>query len=311
MPLSCKGADWGCCGAMDRQGLPASMSACPRLDKPPRGSSYSTLFWGLVPFPRVLAADGVGSGAPAENAVQLPRYISKPELPDTGWDRIKELFDRSEMQAYPEEILNIVKSGLTAAVVGMVYGGIPAARQAREHFIQQSQAEVYRHQVEAVRSAHNAAIRGFIRFGWRWSWRVAAFVTLFSTVSTGLSVYRDKNSLSHYSAAGAITGGLFRLNMGLSGMLACSAIGAVLGVPAGALMMAVQRLTGETHRERKRRERRELYELKLAEWNARLNVTEGLIDEMSKVEDGSIETDLDRIEELLNLPRNEEASASK
>lgn len=29
------------------------------------------------------------------------------------------------------------------------------------------------------RSAHNAAIRGFVRFGWRWSWRVAAFVTVF------------------------------------------------------------------------------------------------------------------------------------
>ena len=31
----------------------------------------------------------------------------------------------------------------------------------------------------AQRSAHNAAIRGFLRYGVRWSWRVAVFVTLF------------------------------------------------------------------------------------------------------------------------------------
>ena len=37
-------------------------------------------------------------------------------------------------------------------------------------------------------------------------------------------------------------------------------------VPAGALIIAMQGLAGETVRERRRRERRALYELKLAEW---------------------------------------------
>uniref|UniRef100_A0A671SBZ5 Complex I assembly factor TIMMDC1, mitochondrial n=1 Tax=Sinocyclocheilus anshuiensis TaxID=1608454 RepID=A0A671SBZ5_9TELE len=78
-----------------------------------------------------------------------------------------------EGQMYSEELRNIVKSGIAAAVVGMVYGGLPGARHARERFIQLSQAEIYQNRVDAVRSAHNAAIRGFVRFGWRWSWRVA------------------------------------------------------------------------------------------------------------------------------------------
>ena len=54
------------------------------------------------------------------------------------------------MQAWPEELTNVVKSGFAAALVGMVYGGLPAARHARERFIQLSQAEIYHSRVEAV-----------------------------------------------------------------------------------------------------------------------------------------------------------------
>ncbi|KAJ8246690.1 hypothetical protein GJAV_G00254320 [Gymnothorax javanicus] len=255
---------------------------------------------------QVHAAAGDISSVSAQEIAPPPSFLGKPEIPETGWDRIRELFDQTDTQQYPEEVTSIVKSGLLAAAVGMFYGGLPAARFARQRFVEQSQAEVYSSRVDAVRSAHNAAIRGFLRFGWRWSWRVAAFVTLFNCASTGLTVYRDKHSLSHYAAAGAITGGAFRLSLGLGAVLAGTTIGALLGLPAGALIMGMQKLTGETIRERRRRERRELYELKMVEWSARLNVTDELIGEMDVTgRDQSIESDLQKIEDLLNLPRNE------
>ncbi|KAF7664155.1 hypothetical protein LDENG_00187200 [Lucifuga dentata] len=244
------------------------------------------------------------STSPAPSA--MPSRISKPEFPDTGWDRIKDLFCRDETQRHPEELTNLVKSGLVAALAGLIYGGLPAARHARQRYIQASQAEIYTSRVEAVRSAHNAAIRGFVRYGWRWSWRVAAFVTLFNSVSTGLSVYRDKYSLSHYAAAGAVTGGLFRLNLGLGGLVAGAVIGAVLGIPTGALIMGMQSLTGETTRERRRREHRELYEHRLQEWSARLQLTDELIGDL-KVSSQADETskELQRIQELLGTAQNE------
>lgn len=55
-----------------------------------------------------------------------------------------------EGQPYSEEVRNVAKSALTAALVGLVYGGLPGARHARERFIQLSQAEIYRSRVEAV-----------------------------------------------------------------------------------------------------------------------------------------------------------------
>ncbi|NP_001017828.1 complex I assembly factor TIMMDC1, mitochondrial [Danio rerio] len=237
----------------------------------------------------------------------LPKHIGKPEFPDTGWDRIKDLFYNVEGQ-YTEELRNVVKSGIASAIVGMIYGGLPGARHARQRFIQCSQAEIYRNRVDAVRAAHNAAIRGFLRFGWRWSWRVAAFVTLFNTVNTGLTVYRDQNALSHFAVSGAVTGGVFRLNLGLRGLLSGTIIGVILGFPAGVLILGLQNLGGETMRDKRRRERRELHELRVTEWNARLKVTDDLIGEMSSLKHQDSEIDLQQVEELLSQPRNGNAA---
>ncbi|XP_071018105.1 complex I assembly factor TIMMDC1, mitochondrial-like [Oncorhynchus clarkii lewisi] len=74
---------------------------------------------------------------------------------------------------------------------------------------------------------------------------------------------------------------------------------------AGALISTMQGLAGETVRER-RRERRKLYELKLAEWSARLQLTDDLIGDLSssgRIQD--VDKDIQKIQELLSLPWNE------
>ncbi|XP_028995332.1 complex I assembly factor TIMMDC1, mitochondrial [Betta splendens] len=299
-----------------------------QADSGPRGTlSTGPLVQGARPssfcflLPRVHAADVAAAQhaqmpssssstsrapAPIVSPSVLPSNLGKPEFPDAGWDRIKDLFEKNATQNYPEELTNVLKSGLVAALAGFIYGGLPGSRQARERYIQISQAEIYTSRVNAVRSAHNAAIRGFVRYGWRWSWRVAAFVTLFNSVSTGLSVYRDTYTLSHYSAAGAVTAALFRVNLGLRGVVAGTVIGAVLGIPVGALVIGLQSLAGETIRERRRRERRELYELRLAEWAARLQLTDELIGDLNvSSQTEVVNKDMQRIQELLSLPQNE------
>ncbi|NXL65872.1 TIDC1 factor, partial [Chordeiles acutipennis] len=135
-------------------------------------------------------------------------------------------------------------------------------------------------------SAHRAGLRGFIRYGWRWSWRVAVFVTIFNTVSTGLSVYRNKTTISNFASAGGVTGALFRMHLGLQGLAGGFVFGTVFGIPAGGLLMVMQKLSGETLQEKRNRERRELYEQKLAEWQSRLTVTELLGQTESDVQGG-------------------------
>ncbi|KAK0133998.1 Complex I assembly factor TIMMDC1, mitochondrial [Merluccius polli] len=249
------------------------------------------------------SANATPAATPAPTGSTLPNNLGRPDFPDTGWDRVRDLFDRDGSRGQSEELSSVLKSGLAGALVGLFHGGLPAARHARQRYIQLSQAELYTSRVEAVRSSHNAAIRGFLRYGWRWSWRVAAFVMLFNSVSTGLSVYRDRDALSHYAAAGAATGGLFRLSLGLRGLVAGTLIGSLLGLPAGVLVVSMQTVAGETARDRSRRQRTELYQLKLQEWSARLQLTDELIGDLSV---NTMENqDLQKIQQLLDLPRNE------
>lgn len=65
-------------------------------------------------------------------------------------------------QKYPEEIINVIKSGVVAALAGLLYGGLPAARHARQRYIQVSQAELYTSRVDAVVSERQEMTR-------RWS----------------------------------------------------------------------------------------------------------------------------------------------
>uniref|UniRef100_A0A8C2SSN8 Complex I assembly factor TIMMDC1, mitochondrial n=1 Tax=Coturnix japonica TaxID=93934 RepID=A0A8C2SSN8_COTJA len=115
--------------------------------------------------------------------------------PQTGWERLSELWRRDELQRYPEETINIIKSAFTGGLVGWLYGGLPAFRQARRAFIEGSQGDVFHNRADAVQSAHRAGLRGFIRYGWRWMFTF-----------TGLSVYRDKTTISNFASAGGKTG---------------------------------------------------------------------------------------------------------
>ncbi|NXW17751.1 TIDC1 factor, partial [Circaetus pectoralis] len=195
-----------------------------------------------------------------------------------------------ERQRYPEETVNIVKSAFTGGVVGWMYGGLPAFYHARKAFIERSHGELFQNRADAVQSAHRAGLRSFIRYGWRWSWRVATFVTIFNMVSTGLSVYRNKSTISNYASAGAFTGALFRIHLGLQGLAGGLMFGTAFGIPAGALLMIMQKVAGETLQEKRNRERRELYEQKLAEWQSRLGVTE-VLGEMESNTQGGPETE--------------------
>ncbi|XP_074756778.1 complex I assembly factor TIMMDC1, mitochondrial [Athene noctua] len=230
----------------------------------------------------------------AERVGAQPQFGRPAPPPQTGWERLSELWRLDERQRYPEETMNIVRSAFTGAVIGWVYGGLPAFRQARKAFIASSHGELFHNRADAVQSAHRAGLRSFIRYGWRWSWRVALFVTIFNMVSTGLSVYRNKTTISNFASAGALTGAIFRMHLGLQGLAGGFVFGTAFGVPAGGLLIIMQKLTGETLQEKRSRERRELYEQKLAEWQSRLSVTE-VLGQMESDTQGEPETESKRI----------------
>lgn len=260
----------------------------------------------LAPFPRVFAAGAVAADSEADGKSQkLPYFVPESCFSESGWDRLRQLFVKDEQESYSQELINIYRSALSAGILGWVYGGIPAFIHAKRRYIEQSQAETYHNRFDAVQCAHRAATRGFLRYGWRWSWRTAAFVTVFNSVNTGLTVYRNKNALSHFVVAGAVTGSLFRINLGLRGLVAGGIIGALLGTPMGSLWMVLQKYCGETVQEMKQKDQQAQQEQKLAEWRARLQFTELLPEDIeSRLQKNQSQDDAKKIKALLSLPRN-------
>ncbi|XP_026519858.1 complex I assembly factor TIMMDC1, mitochondrial [Notechis scutatus] len=222
---------------------------------------------------------GLGEENAAPDSEPLGALEGSPpwlQPPNSGWERIRELFRRNDQKEYPEESLHIVKAAFTGSLVGFVYGGIPGYLNAKKQYIEQCEGELYHNRLDAVQSMQRSAIRGFIRYGWRWSWRVAAFVAIFNTVNTCLSVYRGKSTLGHYTIAGACTGSLFRMQLGLRGLIGGSVIGGLLGGSLGTLLMGLQKVSGETFIERKKRTKSELHALKMAKWEATLDILEDI-----------------------------------
>uniref|UniRef100_A0A8D0EF71 Complex I assembly factor TIMMDC1, mitochondrial n=1 Tax=Strix occidentalis caurina TaxID=311401 RepID=A0A8D0EF71_STROC len=237
--------------------------------------------------------------AMAEGVDAQPQFGSPAPPPQTGWERLSELWRLDERRRYPEEMLNIVRSAVTGGVVGWLYGGLPAFQQARKAFIARSHGELFHNRADAVQSAHRAGLRSFIRYGWRWSWRVAVFVTIFNIslclyVMAGGGLFVVSVGLWFFLA---LTGAIFRMHLGLQGLAGGFVFGTAFGIPAGGLLIIMQKLTGETLQEKRNRDRRELYEQKLVEWQSRLSVTEVL---------GQMESD-----ELLSLPHISAVSSYK
>ena len=56
----------------------------------------------------------------------------------------------SEQQRTSKELQDIYKAAISAGIIGWAYGGIPAFIHAKQRYIEQSQAEVYRNQLDAM-----------------------------------------------------------------------------------------------------------------------------------------------------------------
>ncbi|XP_071784108.1 complex I assembly factor TIMMDC1, mitochondrial-like isoform X2 [Asterias amurensis] len=203
------------------------------------------------------------------------------ERKETGWDRVKEAYTYDKDNRYlPRELHELVLMAVLGMAGGYVYGGVPASRHARERYIEKSNAAIYSSRLEATGASYNAGTRGLIRYGYRWGWRTAVLATGFHGISTCLGLYRDKQDLTNYVSAAAITGSLFRFNLGLRGLVGGAFVGVLVGLPAGLALLGVQKMQGETFLEKNKRLRREAVEDRQKELLLRMQVTPLLLNEM-------------------------------
>lgn len=67
-----------------------------------------------------------------------------------------------------------------------------------------------------------------------------------SGVSTVVSEYRNKSSISDYSIAGLVTGALFKTNLGIKGMISGGFFGSLIGTVGGVAVISLLKLSGKS-----------------------------------------------------------------
>ncbi|RZC42743.1 RPII140-upstream gene protein [Asbolus verrucosus] len=163
---------------------------------------------------------------------------------ETGWDRIKGMFETDEFGTPSKECITIMHVGAMSLFVGAMYGGIIHSRVAYMNFIKNNQATVYHDHLEAKKKLQDQVTKSFGKGAWKWGWRLSLFCTSFVSFSTMISVYRGSSGILEYIGAGFISGSLYKFNMGPRGWIVGGALGSALGFVAGCATVSLLNLTG-------------------------------------------------------------------
>lgn len=167
-----------------------------------------------------------------------------PGGPQTGWDRVKAMYKKNEFDEVSPELHTVVQSTLCGAFVGVCFGGFVSSREAYLYFIENNQATAYKTVGDAKKKLQDYVTIGFAKGAYKWGWKLSIFTGMFSLIATTISAYRGDTTLIEYTTAGALTGALYKANLGLAAMIVGGSLGAVLSTIGGLLIIGILKITG-------------------------------------------------------------------
>ncbi|XP_043290051.1 RPII140-upstream gene protein [Venturia canescens] len=172
-------------------------------------------------------------------------FIDKNKLQnETSKDRLKQMFILDENGCASKEIATVIQLSLASAMGGYLIGGVARSRVSYINFMENNQATQFINHLDAKRKLSREMYLAFTKGGFSLGWRVGLFTFIFSSILTSVATYRGKDAILEYFIAGGVTGGLFKTNMGLKGMVTGSVFGAALGTIAGGLSALTLKLGG-------------------------------------------------------------------
>ncbi|XP_063988311.1 RPII140-upstream gene protein [Diachasmimorpha longicaudata] len=181
----------------------------------------------------------------SQDVVKTPGYEGL-ERKYKGMEALQRLFVPDEYGELSKEMATAVHMSAAATLIGGICGAISQGRDAFQHFVENNQATQFRNQFDAKRTLQDTMTVAIGKGGVKWAFRIGGFTTVFIFLHTFIRVYRGEPGVLEYLGAGIITGGLFKLNLGIKGVIAGSAVGGFLGFLGGAASMALLYLTGYT-----------------------------------------------------------------
>lgn len=161
-----------------------------------------------------------------------------------GSARVHKMFQIDDFGEPSAELHSVVQATTYAGFIGACIGGFVRSRTAYMNFIETNEATIFKSIKDAKKKLQDHVTIAFGKGAFQWGWRMAFFTGTFCLVSTVISVYQGETGLIEYIAAGALTGALYKLNLGLAATLVGGGLGAILGMCGGLLTLAILKLTG-------------------------------------------------------------------
>ncbi|XP_043261105.1 RPII140-upstream gene protein [Colletes gigas] len=163
---------------------------------------------------------------------------------EIGMDRLKKMFSLNEYGEISKEMLSIINTTTSGFIGGFLIGGTMKSRFVPRSFIAENQVTKFQNVYDAQQQLRYNFVREFFKGGRNLAMKLGVFCFLFQGTFICLQVYRGKQSMINYTCAGAVTGCLFKLNMGIRGAISGSIFGAILGSMYGSITFLTLYLTG-------------------------------------------------------------------
>ncbi|XP_076630680.1 RPII140-upstream gene protein [Colletes latitarsis] len=163
---------------------------------------------------------------------------------EIGMDRVKKMFSLNENGEMSKEMLSIINITTSGLIGGFLIGGTMKSKLVPSSFIAENQVTKFQNVYDAQQQLRYNFVREFFKGGGNLAMKIATFCFLFQSTFVCLQVYRGKQSMINYTCAGALTGCLFKLNMGFRGAISGSIFGAILGSMYGSVTLLTLYLTG-------------------------------------------------------------------
>ncbi|XP_013141127.1 PREDICTED: RPII140-upstream gene protein [Papilio polytes] len=184
----------------------------------------------------------------------------EPQTVDTGLERVKKMFQRDEFEEVSVELHNVIQATLSGSFIGACFGGFLKSRDAYIKFIERNQATAFTSTMQAKKQLQDHVTIGFAKGAVHWGWRLGLFTGCFSLITTVIAVYRGEPSLVDYIMAGALTGGMYKANLGIAATIVGATLGGALSAIGGLLILNILKISGVSMDEI----RGALYKIKLA-----------------------------------------------
>jgi len=163
-----------------------------------------------------------------------------------GWQEVKEIFTIDEYGKLSNGLNSILQTTFITGFFGACYGGFLQSREAYLNFIERNHGTKFTDQYDAKKKLQDFVTVNFAKGAVHWGWRLALFSGLYVTSVTVMSAYDGENKILHFVGSGLIAGGVYRMNMGLRGMIAGGTLGSLIGLLAGSVTLLILRLSGST-----------------------------------------------------------------